>query len=96
METPAVATQTKLFVITMAASVCDSVTNYQVDTSIFRMGRDSSVCIATRYELDSLEIESRWARDFWHLSRQVLRLIQPPVEWILGLFPGGKAAGVRR
>jgi hypothetical protein len=52
METPAVATQTKLFFVTMAASVCDSVTNYEVDTSIFRMGRDSSVCIATRYGLD--------------------------------------------
>jgi hypothetical protein len=57
------------------------------------MGRDSSVCIATRYGLDGLGIESRWERDFPHPSRPALRPIQPPVLWILGLFPGGKSTG---
>jgi hypothetical protein len=32
-------------------------------------GRDSSVSIATGYWLDGLGIESRWGRDFPHLSR---------------------------
>ena len=32
------------------------------------MGRDSSVGIATRYELNGLKIESRWGRDFLHPS----------------------------
>jgi hypothetical protein len=30
------------------------------------VGRDSSVGIATRYELDGPGIESRWGRDFQH------------------------------
>ena len=76
--------------------MCDSVTNCEVDTSKFRVGRDSSVGIATRYGLDGPGIESRWGRDFRHLSRQVLWPMQPPIEWILGLFPRGKAAGVWR
>jgi hypothetical protein len=36
------------------------------------MGRDSSVGIATGYGLEGLGIESRWGRDFPHLSRQAL------------------------
>jgi hypothetical protein len=57
------------------------------------MGRDSSVGIATRYGLDGSGIESRWGRDFPHQSRQALGPTQPPIKWVLGLFPGGKAAG---
>jgi len=36
------------------------------------MRRDSSVGIATRYELNGPGIESRWGRDFPHLSRPAL------------------------
>jgi hypothetical protein len=36
------------------------------------VGRDSSVVIATRYGLDGPGIESRWGRDFPHLSRPTL------------------------
>ena len=35
-------------------------------------GRDSSVGIATGYGLDGPGIESRWGRDFLHLSRPAL------------------------
>jgi len=47
--------------------------------------RDSSVGIANRYGLDGLGIESRWGRDFPHLSRLALGANQPPVQWVQGL-----------
>ena len=59
-------------------------------------GRDSSVGIATRYGLDGPGIESRWGRDFPHPSRPALGPTQPPIQWVPGLFPGGKAAGAWR
>jgi hypothetical protein len=49
---------------------------------------DSSVIIATGYGLDGPGIESRWGRDFPHLSRPALGPIEPPVQWVLGLCPG--------
>jgi hypothetical protein len=57
------------------------------------VGRDSVVGIATRYGLDGPGIESRWGRDFPHPSRPTLGPTQPPIQWVPGLFPGGKAAG---
>jgi hypothetical protein len=57
------------------------------------LDRDNSVVIATRYGLDGQGIESRWGRDFPHLSRPVLGPTQPPIQWVPGLFPEGKAAG---
>ena len=53
-------------------------------------GRDSSVGIATRYELDGPWIESRWERDFQHPSRPALGPTQPPVQGVPGL-PRGKS-----
>ena len=44
--------------------------------------------IATAYGLDGPGIESPWGRDFPHLSRPALRLTQPPVQWVPGLFQG--------
>ena len=58
------------------------------------VGRDSSVGIATRYGLDGPGIESRWRRDFPHPSRPALGSTQPSIQWVPGLFPGGKAAVV--
>jgi len=53
-------------------------------------GPGSSVGIATGYGLDVPGIKSRWGRDFPHLSRPTLGSTQPPVQWVKGLFPGGK------
>jgi hypothetical protein len=57
------------------------------------VGRDSAVGIATRYGLDGPGIESRWGRDFPHPSRPALGPTLPPLQWVPGLFPGGKAVG---
>ena len=43
------------------------------------MGQDSTVGIALHCGLDSLGIESRWGRDFPHLSRMALGPTQPPI-----------------
>jgi hypothetical protein len=51
-------------------------------------GPGGSVGIATDYGLDGPEIESRWGRDFLHLSRPALGPNQPPVQWVPGLSRG--------
>ena len=53
------------------------------------LGRDSSVGIATDYELEGPGILSRWGRDFPHLPRPSLGSTQLPVQWAPG-FPGGQ------
>ena len=55
---------------------------------LLRVSRDSSVGIATGYGLDGPGIESRWGRDFPHLSRPALWPNQPPVQWVPGLSWG--------
>ena len=57
------------------------------------MGRDSSVGVAARDGLDGSGIESRWGRDYLHLSRMALGSSQLPVQWVPGLYQGVKRAG---
>ena len=47
---------------------------------VYISGPGSSVGIATGYGLDGPEIESRWRRDFPHLSGPALGPTQPPVQ----------------
>ena len=54
----------------------------------------SVVGIATRYRLEGPGIESRWGRDFPHLSRPAPRPIQPPVQWVPGLSRRQSGRGV--
>jgi hypothetical protein len=51
----------------------------------WRNGTGSVVGIANAYGLNGPRIESRWRRDFPHLSRPALRPIRPPVQWVPGL-----------
>jgi len=63
------------------------------DRTTFGVSRDSAVGIAACYGLDGPGIEFRWRRDLLRPSRPALGPIQPPTQWILGLFHVGKAAG---
>jgi hypothetical protein len=62
---------------------------YILETSTWSItGRGSVFGIATSYGLDGPRIESRWERDFPHLSRPTLGPTQPPVQWVPGLSRG--------
>ena len=58
--------------------------------SYYHHCRDTSVGIAAR--LDGPGIESWCKRDLPHLSRPALKPTQTPIQWIPGLFSGGKTA----
>ena len=60
------------------------------------MGRDNAVSIATGYGLDGPGMESRWGKDFLHLSKLALVPTQPPIKWVPGFLPWGKTAGAWR
>jgi hypothetical protein len=60
------------------------------------VGRDSVVSIAIRYGLDGSWIQFRWRRDFRHPFKPAMESTHPPVQWVPGLFPEGKAAVVWR
>ena len=64
-----------------------------VPSFVLSSGPGSSVGIATGYGLDGPGIESRWGREFPHLSRPALGPTQPPVQWVPSLSRGKERPG---
>ena len=58
-----------------------------------KMGRGSSVGIATRYVMEGTGIETRWRRDLPEPSRPTLGPTQPPAQLVSVSFPGDATAG---
>ena len=56
-------------------------------------GPGSVVGVTTGYGLNGSRIESRWVRDFPHLSRPALGPTQPPVQWVPGLSRSKERSG---
>ena len=67
--------------------------NSVYQTPYMQCGPGSMVGIATGYGLDGPGIESRWQRDFLHLSRPALVPTQPPLQWVLVLSRGKERPG---
>jgi hypothetical protein len=57
-------------------------------------GRKSTVTIATRYRLDGSSVETRWVRNYLHLSKPSPFPTKPPYTGYQDFFPGDKAEGV--
>jgi hypothetical protein len=69
---------------------------YYTHTMRLDGGPGSGVSIATGYRLDGPGIESRWGRNFPHLSKRALGPTQFPVQWVPRLSRRQKAAGACR
>ena len=52
-------------------------------------GQNSVVSIATLYRLEAPGIESRWGRNFPHVSTRTVGPTQPFLQWIPSLLLGG-------
>ena len=55
---------------------------------LYRVSRDISADIATRYVLDGPGFESQWGVRFSARVQTALEHTQPPIQWVPGLSRG--------
>ena len=74
----------------LLSAVTNNFSTHNFKAKLITVGQDRSVGTATRYELDGPGIKSRWGRHFQRPCRPAQGPIQPPTQWVPGLFPGLK------
>jgi hypothetical protein len=84
--------ETSLTFTGILTTVFSALSLFAIDSTLY-VGGDSSAGIAIRYGLDDPWIESQWMRDLPRRSIPTLGPIQPPVKFVLVLFPAYKSAG---
>jgi len=56
------------------------------------ISHDGVVSVVTCYKLNGLGFEPWWGKDFPYPSRSTPWPTQTPIQWVIGLFPGGKVS----